>query len=215
MSINNVFSNNSDTISILVHTESYLKNISALEFLVNANKLKRINVYFLPVLSRDVDVPVTTGSYTNIKVNCRVHTSINFKNYSEIIHIHKYSTNELDEEAYYKETEEHIVNGEISTDTFNYIVVENKEDQDDINAIPVIDFDTCKEVLRLFLIHKKDFAITEHSHIDETFYYIYRHKQIFSEFQNFWSAICNGKGLNDWADALDNRLWLMSICFDN
>ena len=43
---------------------------------------------------------------------------------------------------------------------------------------------------------------------------IYKHKQLFSEFQNYWSAVCKSKALDDWADALDNRLELMTICFD-
>lgn len=212
MRTNNVFSNHADTISILVHTESYLKDTSVLGWFVNANKLKNINVYFMPVLAWDVDVPVITGNYANIIVNGRVHTSINFQNHSEIIYVHKYSTNESDENIYYKETEKYILNGDISTDMFNYIIAENINCE---NSIPVLDFDECKEVLRLFLVHKKDFAITEHNSIDETFYYIYRHKQIFSEFQNFWSATCSSNSINDWADALDNRLLLIAICFDN
>lgn len=215
MSCNNVFSNNADTISILVHTESYLDDTSVLEWFVNANKLKGINVYFMPVLTTDVKVPVTTGTYVNITANGRVHTSIELDDFSGILYVHKYSNIELDDEIYFEETEKHVIKGDISFDMFNYIVFENKENINDKNGVPVLDFEECKAVLRLFLVHKKDFAITEHSHIDETFYYIYRHKQIFSEFQNFWSAVCNGNGLNDWADALDNRLWLMAICFDN
>ena len=103
--MNNVFSNHLDTISILVHTESYLEDTSVLEWFVNANKLNVINVYFMPVLASDVEVPVPTGTYVNIKTNGRVHTSIELDDCSGILYVHEYSKNELDDEIYFKETE--------------------------------------------------------------------------------------------------------------
>lgn len=39
-------------------------------------------------------------------------------------------------------------------------------------------------------MQRKQFQISEHTSIDETGYYIYKHKQLFSEFQNYWSAVC-------------------------
>lgn len=215
MNDNNVFSSHSETISVLVHTESFFNDIIALDWFMNANKLKSINIYFMPILADDIDVPVVTGVYTNNEVGCRVQTSIVFDDCSSVLYVHGYSKNNFDDETYYAETEKYVIKGDLSTDMFDYIVVKNKENQNDGNVIPVLDFNECKEVLRLFLVYKKDFAITEYRCVDETFYYIYRHKQIFSKFQNFWSATWSKNGMHDWEVALDNRLWLMTICFDN
>lgn len=106
------------------------------------------------------------------------------------------------------------INGRIKAELFDYIVCEEQEKKKDSCLTPVISYAECKEILRLFLVERKEFLVTEELRIDETFYYTYRHKYLFHELQNFWTKVCESGVIDDWSDALDNRLELMSICLD-
>lgn len=123
----------------------------------------------------------------------------------------KKAEDELDEIA-----EKCILHNRLS-DIFDYIVAsdawcEKHEEYDNI-----ISYSEAKDILRLFLIQKKDFEIVNNVYIDESLYYIYRHKELFQEYQNFWSSILKSKNNADidLANALGNRLLLFSMCMDN
>lgn len=62
------------------------------------------------------------------------------------------------------------------------------------------------------MINNQKFFITPHYQIDELYYYIFRHKYLFKNFQHFWSS--NIHSLDEYNDALDNRLLQFSICLD-
>lgn len=56
-------------------------------------------------------------------------------------------------------------------------------------------------------MQRKQFQISEHTSIDETGYYIYKHKQLFSEFQNYWSDIMTQETIDQVLKFRDDRNW--------
>ena len=63
----NVFSDNLPEVSVLVYTQDFIKDNGALQYLRNANKIKGIKVYFMPVLSTNTTLSLETGKYTHFK----------------------------------------------------------------------------------------------------------------------------------------------------
>lgn len=51
----NVFSDNRYEINILVYTESFLKENGAIEFLKKADEFTGINIYFMPLISDEIE----------------------------------------------------------------------------------------------------------------------------------------------------------------
>lgn len=51
----NVFSDNRYEINILVYTESFLKENEAIEFLKKADEFTGINIYFMPLISDEIE----------------------------------------------------------------------------------------------------------------------------------------------------------------
>ncbi len=209
----NVFSDNAQSISILVYTEKFLKDSAALKFLCNANKISPIRIYFMPILSNQYDCNLMVGKYSHFKQGALTQVEISFIDCSSVVSIHNYLSEDMDESDIYRLSEESIIHGQLTSDMFDYVIAEEISEQEKYN-VPVISLERCKELLRLFLVQKKQFSVSEHYSIDETFYYIYKHKQLFSEFQNYWSAVIKNETKYDWADALDNRLSLLTICLD-
>lgn len=210
----NVFSANTSEINILVYTESFLKENEAIEFLKKADELTGINIYFMPLISDEIELSFETGKYSYCKEGVITSVIMNFKDCGSVVSMHRGVPNDIEDIEIYRLAENSIINGQLVSDLFDYVVVKEKLVNKDSCNIPVIRLEECRDILRLFLVQRKQFQISEHTSTDETGYYIYKHKQLFSEFQNYWSAVCKSKALDDWADALDNRLELMTICFD-
>ena len=210
----NVFSNNVENISILVYTENFLNNSSAIKFFSNVNKIPQIRIYFMPVLSKQKVCSLTVGEYSHFSHGVFTNVAIKFPDCSEVVSIHRNLPENIDDIDIYRLSEDNIIHGQFVSDTFDYVVTERGLLEHEKCDIPVISLERCKELLRLFLVQRNQFWVSEHHKIDETFYYIYKHKQLFSEFQNYWQAVINKKETDDWADALDNRLCLITICLD-
>lgn len=210
----NVFSDNANRISILVHTEKFLDDSSALEFLCNANKLSHIHIYFMPVLTEQKTFNLNIGKYSYFKDGIFTNVVINFADYSGVISIHHHLQEDMKDIDIFRLSEESIINGQLASDQFDYVVTREVFTDQEKCDIPVIMLERCKEILRLFLVNGKQYEVREHEYIDETFYYIYKHKQVFSEFQNYWSAVIKKEVNCNWADALDNRLCLLVMCLD-
>lgn len=200
-------------VTLLIHTESFLNDTNALEYFYNANKLDNIKIYFMPVINR-TDTNIFTGKYNHFKSNGFNVTSIKFPDISFVLCLHGKCSTDLTESQLDLMTEQSILRGETADDVLDFIVTNSVSTQDVKCSTPIISLSECKEILRIFLVNKKEFLICENTHIDETIYYIYKHKQLFSEFQNFWSATCATGIIDDWADALDNRLNLLTRCID-
>jgi len=210
----NVFSNNVENISILVYTENFLNDSEALNFFCNANKIPKIRIYFMPVLLKQKDYKLTVGEYSHFKHGIFTNVVINFADCSGVVSIHNNLPENIDDIEIYRLSEDSIIHGQLVADTFDYVVTKRGLPEQEKCDIPVISLEKCKELLRLFLVQRKQFWVSEHYIIDETMYYIYKHKQLFSEFQNYWHAVINNKETSDWAEALDNRLCMITICLD-
>ncbi|MFQ6794628.1 MAG: hypothetical protein ACLRT4_17865 [Thomasclavelia sp.] len=210
----NVFSDNTKNISILVYTENFLDDCAALNFFCNANKLRKIQIYFMPVLSKQKNCELILGEYSHFNFKAFTNVVISFKDCSGVITIHRDLPKDIDDKEIYKLAEDNIIHGQLVSDMFDYVVTKKGFSDQEKCDISVISLERCKEVLRLFLVQRKEFWVREHYMIDETFYYIYKHKQLFLEFQNYWHAIINKKETYKWASALDNRLCMITICLD-
>lgn len=210
----NAFSDNLPEVSVLVHTQDFIKDNGALQYLRNANKIKGIKVYFMPVLSTNTTLSLETGKYTHFKDGLITSVVLDFADCGCVVSMHSDISVNIDDKEIYRLAEKSIINGELVTDLFDYVVVRTNFANKEKCNVPVVSLEQCKEILRLFLVHRKQFWVSGHYCIDETFYYIYRHKKLFSEFQNYWSAVCESGEIDDWSDALDNRLKLMTICLD-
>lgn len=210
----NVFSDNAEEIAILVYTEKFLNDSDALSFFCNANKISRIRIYFMPVLAKSKDCQLPVGEYSYFKDRVFTNVIIKFNDCSGVVSIHKRLPQNMDDTAIYRLSEKNIINGQLASEMFDYIVTKDFFPEQEQCDIPVISLEQCKEVLRLFLVQRKQFIVCEHEYIDETFYYIYKRKQLFSEFQNYWSAVIKNEVEYDWAYALDNRLCMLTMCLD-
>lgn len=210
----NVFSDNKEAISILVYTEKFLNDSVALKFFCNANKIPKIRIYFMPVLSNQKDCKLMVGEYSHFKHGVFTNVAINFVDCSGVVSIHNHLPENIDDIDIYKLSEKDIIHGQLVSDLFDYVVTRDFFPEQEECDIPVISLERCKELLRLFLVQRKQFIISERLNIDETFYYMYKHKQLFSEFQNYWSAVIENEVEYNWADALDNRLCMLTLCLD-
>ena len=211
----NVFDVNKKEISILVHTESILDDPKSLDFFCSARKMLPITIYFMPITHSEKTFFLTTGKYVQQQDGNTTCVSLAFLQCA----VHVCSFQETDREenlkSYAERAEEHILSGRFSSTLFDYIVTNQPNTVVENPKALLVDAHQCKEILRLFLIHSKQYLITEYLSIDEFGYYLYKHREVFSEFQNYWSAVCSVGITDDWANALDNRLKLMTLCMDS
>ena len=212
----NVFSDPPEEISMLVFTQSFLSNTEAFVYFNNANLLRRIKIYYMPLSTKaNETLPIEMGTYHHKKEETAICTSIEYSNCSGLICVSRATSQvkpdiELDAFA-----EEIILRDKSHSQLFDYVVASDRWCDEHKDYDSVICYSDAKEILRLFLINKKEFELTPHFTCDETLCYIYRHNILFQEFQNFWvSTIENNKEI-DTASALNNRLLLFSICIDN
>ena len=212
----NVFYNNSSSINVLVYTADFIDDSDTIIYFRNANKIKGINIYFMPLLSGKKLEAVDQGSYLCIREGAINKIVVKFKDYqSNAVFMHPFDDCSVwDEQKIFELAEKNIINGGINSDKFDYIVVKQKNNVKQAH-IPAISASQCADILRLFLVQRKWFFVSESYKIDETSYYIYKHKQIFYEFQSYWNAVCASEVIDEWADALDNRLTMVTICLDN
>jgi len=167
----NVFSDNVDTISILVHTEKFLGDNPTLDFLCNANKLSQIRIYFIPVLSEQENCKVDIGEYSYFKYGVFTNVTLHFADCSSVISVHNHLPEDIKDIDIYRLSEENIVKGQLISNQFDYVVTKDVFSDQEKCDIPVISIERCKELLRLFLVKKKQYEVCEHYYTDETFYY--------------------------------------------
>ncbi len=153
----------------------------------------------MPIISDGNENHFETGAYKHHREQTMVLSSLSFPLCSSIVSIHHTVNIDATDAELSMLTEKSILQGKIVSDLFDYIVTGNEAPVS--GSVPVVDLTRCKEIMRLFLVHKGMFFVSEHVEIDETYYYIYRHKVVFSELQNFWSASINANRLDDWIDA--------------
>lgn len=211
MRARNVFSEKSD-VSILVHTKSYLENEFAMSYFEKANLIEGIHISFLPVIGEDAK-GVITGEYSHVAMPNRILSVLKFENCSGVIKIHNMPDPNTTEAEYDVMTERSLLQGKCASQLFDYIVSETTKPDPLDCEVPIVSFQECCEILRLRMVCCGDYHISEKFLIEETLYYIYRHKFILPAYQTFWSC-CVNEGDLDWANALDNRLNLLVRCLD-
>lgn len=211
----NIFSNNLSQISVLVYTESFLNDASSFTYFHNAGKLEGIHIYYMPVVGdANGSFPVETGVYRSFCQEGRTFTAIQFPQCSEVVYTHNAAGSSKTEHENNRLAEERILQGESPLELFHYVVASDQWCKSHAGDSWVISFSTCKEILRLFLVNRKRFWLTEHVSCGETLYYNYYHKRLFAAFQTFWSPCVASGNLSEWEGALDDRLLLFSVCLD-
>lgn len=208
-----IFDSNKNEITILVHTESILKDPDTIDFLLTANKLSAISILFMPVINPQSEIPFQTGKYTYEFSEKTVTLSLVFSKvtvFRACFNKNLYQLSELEKIA-----ETCILNGNFSSPHIDYILSDQiKTPPINGSKIQIVSVKQCREILRLFLVNTKQYSVSERYTIDETLYYLYKHKAIFCEFQNYWNAVYKDKEISDWADALGKRLELLAVCLD-
>lgn len=210
-----IFDSNKNEITILVHTESILKDPDTINFLLTANKLSAISILFMPVINPKSEIPFQTGKYIYEFSERIITLSLVFSKatvFRACFNKDLYQLNELEKTA-----ETCILNGNFSLPHIDYILSAQTKTPpiNGSSKIQIVSVKQCREILRLFLVATKQYTVSEHCTIDETLYYLYKHRAVFCEFQNYWNAAYKEKEVSDWADALDKRLELLTICLDN
>ena len=208
-----VFDRDQKKITILVHTESIINDPGAIEYLISANRLSAISVLFMPIIHSSDLVLCEMGSYV---FDCGEHSQTMSLVFPEGKTVFRYTlgADEKSHQEMKEIAERHILSGSFSSSMIDYIVTNSENTVKTEPDIPILNVQQCQEILRLFLVHTSQYQITEFEEVDESFYYSYKHRALFSEFQNYWSAVCRKKEKDDWAEALDKRLELISICLD-
>ena len=217
MKENNIFSEMPERISMLVYTQSFICDKDSFLYFKNANLLKSISIYFMPLLNKHgQSLPIETGYYKHTPEENAIRTSIEFSDCASGLFVSSNVPQKKAEDDLNEKAEKCILHNRLN-DLFDYIVASDAWCEEHEEHDNIVSYSEAKGILRLFLIQKKEFELVNNYCIDEFLYYIYRHKELFQEYQNFWSSILKGKNNVeiDTANALGNRLLLFSMCMDN
>lgn len=205
---------------IVVHTASFCDSAESMAYFDALSKYRQFSIYYLPVAGCNTLNGTQPGQYEHIREKHIIYSTIQFSDCSGCIGTHHeingvvfsdLSDVDLDQMA-----EHIIVSGNTYAAPFDLVVVSDKwaaENTTEKNTVlSMTDF---RETLRLYMVHTKQFYISPCERIDELFYYTYRHKAVFRQFQPFWSSTVYSNALDSYADALDNRLMQFLLCVDN
>lgn len=206
-----------EKISILVYTESFSNFPQAIEYFEKIDSFDEFEINYLPILNTEIKVNVTQCNYKHIYERNIIYSIIQLKNESGIIGTHNRVLHEnfdcLTDLELNVLTEKIIINGNTYAPPFDLVVVSDEwADKNSPLSHQIVAFSKIREFARLFMINNQKFFITPYFHIDEVYYYIFRHKYLFKNFQHFWTS--NIHIVDDYNDALDNRLLQFSLCLD-
>ena len=204
-------------ISMLVYTQSFICDNDSFLYFRNANLLKRIRIHYMPLLDKHgKSLPIETGYYKHTSEQNAIRISIEFSDCASGVFISSNVPREESEDELNDIAEKCILHNRLH-ELFDYIVASDAWCEEHEEYDNIISYSEAKDILRLFLIQKKDFEIINNFYVDESLYYTYRYKALFREYQSFWSSILKGKNDADIdiANALGNRLLLFSMCMDN
>ena len=202
---------------MLVYTQSFIYDKDSFLYFKNANLLKSIRIYYMPLLVKhNKSLPIETGYYKHTLEENTIRTSIEFSDCVSGLFVTSNEPQRKEDDALNKMAEKCILHNRLS-DLFDYIVASDTWCEGHSEYKNITSYTEAKNILRLFLIQKKDFEIVNNFYVNESIYYIYRHKELFREYQNLWSSILKSKNNTDidTANALGNRLLLFSMCMDN
>ena len=162
----NIFSNNLSQISVLVYTESFLGDEPSFTYFHNAGKLEGIHIYYMPVVGdAKGSLSVETGVYRNFCQEGRIFTVIQFPQCSEVVYTYNAAEPGKTVHDNNRLAEEQILQGESPLELFHYVVAADKWCKGHAGDSSVISFSTCKEILRLFLVNRKDFGSQNMLHV--------------------------------------------------
>ena len=204
-------------ISLLVYTESFSNYPQAIEYFRKTSLFGEFEINYMPILNKSIEVNVEESKYNHIREQNIIYSVIELKNGSGCIGTHHRVLYEnfdhLTDSELDKFAEKIIVEGNTYAAPFDLVVVSDEWAHKN-SPLPnqVVSFSKIKEFIRLFMVNNQKFFITPHYHIDEFYYYIFRHKNLFENFQHYWSSTVHT--LDEFNDALDNRLLQFSICID-
>lgn len=214
----NVFSDNSNAITMLIYTQTFLTEDNAIQYFTNANLLKNIKIYYMPLLVKpEKPLSIETISYIHRPEGNAICNAIEYPGFSRLI---GYTSNipcRKSEDELNKMTEDFLLHNRIDPQIFDYVVASDGW----CNVHPeydcILPYSKAKEILRLYMVNSKQYELTDHYSCDESLYYIYRNRVLFPEYQTFWSSTlkCKNEPNTDIANALGNRLLLLSMCIDN
>lgn len=202
---------------MLVYTQSFVCDKDAFLYFKNANLLQRISICYMPLLDKHkISLPIETGHYKHTSEENAICISVEFSVCTRGVFVSSNTPQNKTENELNEIAEKCILHNRLN-DLFDYIVASDAWCEEHEEYDNIISYSEAKDILRLFLIQKKEFEMVNNYYVDESLYYIYRYKELFQEYQNFWSSILKSSNNADIdaANALGNRLLLFSMCMDN
>ena len=205
---------------IVVHTASFCDSADSMAYFDALSKYRQFSIYYLPAAGCTTVNGTQPGQYKHIREKHIIYSTIQFSDCSGCIGTHHEINgvvfSELNDEDLDRMAEHIIISGNTYAAPFDLVVVSDEWASGNVTAKnKVLSMTDLRETLRLYMVHTKQFYVSPCERIDELFYYTYRHKAVFCQFQPFWSSTVYSNALDSYADALDNRLMQLLLCIDN
>lgn len=170
MKENRDYSEAHERISMLVYTQSFMCDKDSFLYFKNANLLKSIRIYFMPLLDKhDKSLPIETGYYKHTSEENVIRISIEFSDCARIVFVSPNAPQNKTEDELNEIAEKCILHNRFN-DLFDYIVASDAWCEEHEEYDNIISYSEAQDILRLFLIQKKDFEMVNNFYIDESLY---------------------------------------------
>lgn len=198
---------------ILINTDSLAEDIKQhsekIQKLCNINELNEVWVVFSPTEDKELEELIQNEYQCEIgKYDANEKfIGINYSHYQSIV---MYIWKDSFENKLKKVNNSNLNSIDLSImededSEFDFVVMSLNDLGKIGNYCKAVDIDDIIEKIRLFMLNKHCFYVSKHYKIDETFYYLYRYKKTFSEYQRIWGNVYNIRGISEWVDSLAQR----------
>ncbi|MEC1157812.1 hypothetical protein [Cytobacillus horneckiae] len=208
-------------LKILIHTDSIANRIinedSLIVSLLQMSHFPFLELHFTPtniyevlkVMDRHGIEPINYCFHDGE----RSHVTLRSENYESIISFHNRKDNlmrDISKDSKVKMIDLHARND----DYYDYFIVANDDGiyQSKSKRLSDVPPEEAIELIRILLVNLGYFYVAPRFKVNEGYYYLYRFKKIFNEFQPAWSIVVsgNGSGVSDEImnqfDSLSQRL---------
>ena len=204
-------------LSILVFTESFVQDNSALQYLIGMSSYQQFEVRFMPLLDQTKLDIEPIGKYVLIHEGKQISVVLEYPDANSLLGFYNVGLDGVEDPSeleIQKWAQKQILEGKERALPADIVVVSDDYGDNNYDTETVFLFSRFKDFIRHYLIFHKNYHISKRATIDEFFYYTYRHRCVFTNFQFFWMSVIEKHICEEYATALDNRLELFCICED-
>ncbi|SDM85708.1 hypothetical protein SAMN05518871_102407 [Psychrobacillus sp. OK028] len=208
-------------LKILIHTDSIAKDLinkdRIIVSLLQMSYFPFLEIHFTPTLNAKIltvmsDFGVEPCKYCFYE-DARSHVTLKHVNYESIISFHNSKDKlmrEISDNSKVKVIDLFARNDEF----YDYFIIAKDDGLYQSNSKQLTDVppEEAIELIRILLVNLGYFYVVPRFKINEGYYYLYRFKKIFSEFQPAWSIVVSGQGcgisdeIMNQFDSLSQRL---------